>query len=113
MSYPTPASSSEVMAAHVVPEIELNARDPAKEWQSASPVSFCSDCQGKNPDPALDTEVRVLSSSSTLYLRSACRYRVLHVLNDADPNGPRYHSCGRAVASARLRRATSRRGYHK
>ncbi|HKN37111.1 MAG TPA: carbohydrate-binding family 9-like protein [Terriglobales bacterium] len=113
MSYPTPASSSEVMAAHVVPEIELNARDPAKEWQSASPVSFCSDWQGKNPDPALDTEVRVLWSSSTLYLRFACRYRELHVFNDADPNGRRDHLWERDVAEAFLQPDPSRPRYYK
>src|SRR5207237_4400193 len=76
-------------------------------------VSFCSDWQGKNPDPALDTEVRVLWSSSTLYLRFACRYRELHVFNDADPNGRRDHLWERDVAEAFLQPDPSRPRYYK
>src|ERR671930_1520491 len=113
MSHPTPASSSEVVAANVGHGFELNARHPAQEWQSASPVRFCSDWQGKNPDPALDTEVRLLWSSATLYLRFACRYRELHLFNDADPNGRRDHLWDRDVAEAFLQPDPSRPRYYK
>jgi alpha-galactosidase len=111
MSHPAP--SSEVIAAAVAQPVELNAARPAKEWQTASPISFCSDWQGKNPDPALDTEVRVLWSPSTLYLRFACPYRELHVFNDADPNGRRDHLWDRDVAEAFLQPDPSRPRYYK
>ena len=110
MSHPAP---SEVIAAAVAQPVELNAACPAKEWQTASPISFCSDWQGKNSDPARETEVRVLWSSSTLYLRFGCRYRELHVFNDADANGRRDHLWDRDVAEAFLQPDPSRPRYYK
>ncbi len=46
-----------------------------------SPVVFCSDWQGKNPDEQRETQVRVLWSSQTLYLRFECRYRELYLFD--------------------------------
>ncbi|HYL15986.1 MAG TPA: carbohydrate-binding family 9-like protein [Terriglobales bacterium] len=113
MSHPAPASSSEVVAAPVASEMELNAGRPAKQWETAFPVSFCSDWQGKNPDPALQTEVRLLWSPSTLYLRFVCRYRQLHVFRDAEPSGRRDHLWDRDVAEAFLQPDSSRLRYYK
>jgi alpha-galactosidase len=83
-------------------EIRLDALNSAFEWQSAQPIRFCSDWQGKNPDPALETEVRVLWSPESLYLRFVCRYRELFVFDDSDPNGRRDHLWDRDVAEAFL-----------
>src|SRR5258707_14803693 len=70
---------SEVVASYVAHEIKLEAASPASEWKSAQPIVFCSDWQGKNPDEERQTEVRVLWSLQTLYLRFECRYRGLYV----------------------------------
>ncbi|PYY11558.1 MAG: hypothetical protein DMG69_03660 [Acidobacteria bacterium] len=113
MSHAAPASSAEVVAAPVANEIEPNAACPPNEWQSASPISFCSDWRGKNPDPAHETEVRVLWSPSTLYLRFVCRYRGLHVFDAADPNGRCDHLWDRDVAEAFLQPDPSRARYYK
>lgn len=100
--------SSEIVAAPLLGQLELNAGHPAKQWETASPVRFCSDWQGKNPDPALETEVRLLWSPSTLYLRFVCRYRELHVFQDAAPGGRRDHLWDRDVAEAFLQPDSSR-----
>ncbi len=94
-------SQAGATAAHISREISLNAANPAKEWDSASPVRFNADWQGKNADPALETEVRVLWSRATLFLRFVCHYRELFVFNDADP-GRRDHLWDRDVAEAFL-----------
>jgi alpha-galactosidase len=93
---------SEIVASRAAPEIRLDAANSAPEWQSAQPVRFQSDWQGKNPDPALETEVRVLWSPESLYLRFVCRYRDLFVFEDSEPNGRRDHLWERDVAEAFL-----------
>ncbi len=107
------ASSSEIVASFVGHEIKLDAAHPATEWQEASPVVFCSDWQGKNPDPGRETRVRVLWSPRRLYLRFECRYRELYLFTDADPNGRRDHLWDRDVAEAFLQPDPSRERYYK
>jgi alpha-galactosidase len=94
--------SPEIVAAHLVREIIVNAEHPASEWKRAQPVAFCSDWQGQNPDEQRETVVRVLWSPTTLYLRFECRYRELHVFEDSDSNGRRDHLWERDVAEAFL-----------
>jgi alpha-galactosidase len=88
-SGPTPGGNpaAEVVAVSVSDGIILNAQQPALEWESAPPVTFCSDWQGRNPDPNRETGVRVLWSADTLYVRFQCRYRELYVFEDSDPSG--------------------------
>jgi alpha-galactosidase len=74
---------------------------------------FSSDWQGKNPDPARETEVRVLWANRTLYLRFSCKYRELHVFTDSDPNGRRDQLWDRDVAEAFLQPDPSRSRFYK
>jgi alpha-galactosidase len=97
-----PPIQSEIVADRVASEIRLDASHSAPEWQSAQPVRFHSNWQGENPDPGLETEVRVLWSPTFLYLRFVCRYRELSVFEDSDPNGRRDHLWDRDVAEAFL-----------
>ena len=103
----------EIVAAAIAGEIKLDAAHPATEWQKATPVTFCSDWQGKNPDPERQTEVRVLWSAKTLYLRFECRYRELYVFDDSDPNGRRDQLWDRDVAEAFLQPDSTRERYYK
>jgi alpha-galactosidase len=80
----------------------MDARNPAPEWQSAEAIRFSTDWQGKNPDAQLETEVGVLWSPATLYLRFVCRYRELFVFSDFTPSGRRDHLWDRDVAEAFL-----------
>ncbi len=106
-------SSAEIVAAAVAHEVHLDAAHPAAEWQTAAPVTFCSDWQGKNPDPDRQTRVRVMWAPQVLYLRFECRYRELNVFPDADPNGRRDHLWDRDVAEAFLQSDSSRSHYYK
>lgn len=104
---------SEIVAAHLAGEISLDARHPAAEWNDAQPIAFCSDWQGKNPDEERATEVRVLWSSQTLYLRFECRYRNLYLFEDSDGNGRRDHLWDRDVAEAFLQPDPARTHYYR
>ncbi|MGH9502001.1 MAG: carbohydrate-binding family 9-like protein [Terriglobales bacterium] len=107
------ATTSEIVAAFVAGEISLDARHPATEWSSAQPVTFCSDWQGNDPDPRLETSVRVLWSGQTLYLRFECRYRDLYLFEDSDSNGRRDHLWDRDVAEAFLQPDPTREHYYR
>ncbi len=110
---PCATRSSEIIAVQVARELELNAQHAAVEWGSAAPVAFCADWQGKNSDPGRETQVRLLWSRQSLYLRFECRYRELFVFPDADANGRRDHLWDRDVAEAFLQPEPAREGYYK
>jgi alpha-galactosidase len=95
-------SRFEITAASIPGETRLDAANPAQEWKSAEPIHFSTDWQGKNADSALETEVRVLWSPTTLYLRFVCHYRELFLFEDSDSNGRRDHLWDRDVAEAFL-----------
>jgi alpha-galactosidase len=102
-------NASEIVAAYIARDTHpLDA-----EWKSADSISYCSDWQGKNPDPARNTEVRVLWSRTTLYLRFECRYRELYTFPDNDANGRRDHLWDRDVAEAFLQPDPSKEGLYK
>ncbi len=74
----------------------------AQDWDAASSISFCADWQAKHADPERTTEVRILWSLDTLFLRFHCRYREVWVFDDSDPNGRRDGLWDRDVAEAFL-----------
>jgi alpha-galactosidase len=102
-----------VIAAHIDHDLKLDAAHPASDWRRASGISFCADWQGKNPDPGRATEVRMLWSERTLYLRYECRYRELFTFEDSDPNGRRDHLWDRDVVEAFLQPHPSRERYYR
>ena len=106
-------AESEVFAKRIPQEIALNAADPSNEWASAIPVRFSEDWQGKTPDPALQTEVRILWTLATIYLRFVCSYREITVFQDSDSNGRRDHLWDRDVAEAFLQPNPSPERYYK
>ena len=96
------AQSDTITATRISGDLALDARHSTPQWAHAEPVRFSADWQGKNTDPELETEVRVLWSPQMLYLRFVCRYRELFVFEDSDPNGRRDHLWDRDVAEAFL-----------
>jgi alpha-galactosidase len=106
-------AESEVVAQRVPGEIALNAADPSKAWASAIPVRFAEDWQGKNPDPGLQTEVRILWTPATIYLRFVCSYHEITVFQDSDRNGRRDHLWDRDVAEAFLQPKPSPERYYR
>ena len=105
--------SSGIIASYTAREIILDAAHPASEWRNAQPIIFCADWQGNNPDEQRETQVRVLWSSQTLYLRFECRYRDLYLFTGSGPNGRRDHLWDRDVAEAFLQPDPSRERYYK
>jgi hypothetical protein len=106
-------SSEAATAVRIAHELSLDAQHPSPEWQRATPVTFCADWQGRNPDPKRQTEVRLLWTPRTLYMRFACHYRDLFVFEDSDPNGRRDHLWDRDVAEAFLQPDPSRPRFYR
>jgi alpha-galactosidase len=71
-------------------------------WVLAAPLRFDADWQGKNADPERETEVRLLWTPETLFLRFRAKYRDITVFSDADPNGRRDQLWERDVAEVFL-----------
>jgi hypothetical protein len=107
------ASSAEITATHISREIQLNAHRPAREWESAAPITFCADWRGQHPDPARQTQVKALWSEKTLYLRFECHYRELNTFTDSEANGRRDYLWDKDVAEAFLQPDPSRQRYYK
>lgn len=74
----------------------------AAAWDSATPVRFDADWRGENHDPERETEVRLLWTQATLYLRFIDRYRVITVFEVADDDGRRDQLWDRDVAEVFL-----------
>lgn len=58
-------------------------------WDNAPAVSFNADWQGKNPDTRRETQVRLLWTTDSLYLRFDARFRSITVFPDAEADGRR------------------------
>ena len=102
------AATDTIVASRAAGEISLNAENPAADWGSASPVTFCADWRGMNADVDRQTQVQLLWTDRTLYLRFECRYRELFVFEDSDPSGRRDHLWDRDVVEAFLQPDPSR-----
>lgn len=105
--------ATDAAAARVSHAIRLDAAHPAAEWRRAEPVSFCSDWQGENAQPELETRVRILWSPDTLYLRFEVGYRELYFFDDAGAGGRRDRLWERDVAEVFLQPDPSRPLYYR
>jgi alpha-galactosidase len=82
-------------------------------WDMAPPIRFCADWQGKNPDPQRQTEVSLLWTHATLYLRFRAHYQVITVFPDAEPSGRRDQLWDRDVAEVFLQPPESKERHYK
>ncbi len=71
-------------------------------WEVAAPLRFNTDWQGKNADPERETEVRLLWTPESLFVRFRAKYRAITVFSDAEPNGRRDQLWDRDVAEVFL-----------
>jgi alpha-galactosidase len=95
-------SPEESVAKRVAPGRIEEGFPAAEDWDAAPPVVFEADWQGRNPDPQRGTEVRLLWSDETLFLRFRCRYRTLTTFEDSDPDGRRNQLWDRDVVEVFL-----------
>ena len=71
-------------------------------WESAPPLHFDQDWRGENADPGRATEVRLLWTPGTLFLRFRANYRDLNLYPDSREDGWRDKLWDRDVAEAFL-----------
>jgi len=90
------------VAVRVTEPCDAEGFPAASSWERAVPLRFRVDWRGKNVDPERETEVRLLWTQETLFLRFRARYRSITVFPDAERNGRRDQLWERDVAEAFL-----------
>jgi alpha-galactosidase len=71
-------------------------------WELAKALRFDADWKGKNADPERETEVRLLWTPETLYLRFRAKFRTITIFVDAEPSGRREQLWDRDVVEVFL-----------
>jgi len=76
-------------AVRIAGAVDAEGFPPERAWETAPPVCFNTDWQGKNADRQRETQVRLLWNEEFLFLRFDARYRSITVFEDAGPSGRR------------------------
>jgi alpha-galactosidase len=71
-------------------------------WGLSAPLRFNTDWQGEHGDPERETEVRLLWTPESLFVRFRARFRIISVFPNAEPNGRRDQLWDRDVAEVFL-----------
>jgi alpha-galactosidase len=82
-------------------------------WELSAPLRFNADWQGKNADPERETEVQLLWTPESLFVRFHARFRVITVFPDSEPNGHRDQLWDRDVAEVFLQPDPSQPQHYK
>jgi hypothetical protein len=90
------------VAVRMQESADLEGFPKESAWEHTPAPRFNADWQGKNADPERETEVRLLWTPETLFLRFRAKYRVITVFPDAAPNGRRDQLWDRDVAEVFL-----------
>jgi hypothetical protein len=98
MIIPPHPTSALAVAARLSEELDAEEFPPLTAWERCTPVKFCRDWLGRNPDPERETEVRLMWTTETLFLRFHVKFRCTTVFEDAEPNGRREQLWDRDVA---------------
>ena len=98
---PNPNSDT-IVATNLSKELDEEKFPSLAAWNRAAPVRFCTDWQGKNPDPERETEVRLLWTTKTLFLRFHAKFQSITVFEEAEASGRRDQLWDRDVAEVFL-----------
>jgi hypothetical protein len=96
------AVSDTANVTHLSQALAPDGYPPSAAWDSAEPAGFNADWQGKNANPELETQARLLWMPETLFLHFRSRYRSLTFFSDADSSGRRDHLWDRDVVEVFL-----------
>jgi alpha-galactosidase len=96
------SNKGKAVAVRMAAPIDTDGFPEQSAWERAAPLRFDEDWQGKKEDPERETEVRLLWTPETLFLRFRARYRTITVFPDAEPDGRRDQLWDRDVAEAFL-----------
>jgi alpha-galactosidase len=97
-----PARQFVAFADRLTEQVDGEGFPSKAAWDKAAPLRFDHDWQGKNPDPQRATEVRLLWTADTLFLRFHSQYRTITVFADARADGWRYELWARDVVETFL-----------
>jgi alpha-galactosidase len=97
-----PKSSPSAVALRLTEKIDSDGFPPPSAWQKASAFHFDHDWKGENSDSLRATEVRLLWTPETLFLRFHCNYKNITVFPGARADGWRYELWDRDVAETFL-----------
>jgi alpha-galactosidase len=95
------------MATRLTGSVDSEGFPNVRDWKRVPEIQFNHDWRGKNADPERTTEVRILWTPETLFLRFHQRYRTITVYPDARPDGWRDELWDRDVAEVFLQPDTS------
>jgi len=99
-AYPRQTPTAVAYRLSGVPDVE---GFPSKlSWDGAAAFSFDQNWKGENPEPARATEVRLLWTPETLFLRFLAKYESLNVYTEARSDGWRDQLWDRDVAEVFL-----------
>ncbi len=91
-----------VVALKLSEKTDLQGFPEAISWNKANAISFDHDWKGENPTPGVATEVRLLWTPETLFLRFFSKYQTLNIYADARSDGWRDQLWDRDVAETFL-----------
>ena len=89
-------------AVRMVEPTDANGFPSLPSWELSTPLRFDADWQGKNADPERETEVRLLWTLESFFVRFHARFRTITVFPDAEVNGRRDQLWDRDVAEVFL-----------
>jgi alpha-galactosidase len=72
------------IAVRMVGAVDAEGFPPERTWETAPPVCFSADWQGKNADRQRETQVRLLWNPEFLFVRFDARYRGISVFADSE-----------------------------
>ncbi|HME12411.1 MAG TPA: tryptophan-rich sensory protein [Candidatus Acidoferrum sp.] len=102
LNSPLEQQASAATVAPLQGALDAEGFPSATAWQRADPIRFNCDWRGQNPDPQRETEVRLLWTPETLFLKFHARFRAISVFPDSEPSGRRDQLWDRDVAEVFL-----------
>lgn len=100
-------------AVRMVGAADAEGFPPERSWETAPPVCFSADWQGKNADKQRETQVRLLWNPEFVFVRFDARYRSITVFTDAEPSGRRDQLWDRDVCEIFVQPCGSHRSCYK
>ena len=97
-----PKTTPSAVALRLTEKTDSEGFPPISTWQKALALRFDHDWKGENSDPLRATEVRLLWTPETLFLRFHCNYKNITVFPHARADGWRYELWDRDVAETFL-----------
>lgn len=83
-------------------QLDAGTFPDAAAWEKSPAIRYENDWQGQNPEPQRATEVRLLWTPDTLFLRFHCSYKTITVFPDSRADGYRLGMWDRDVAETFL-----------